>query len=49
MEEIHLLIIWSKALAQKDKILSDLKGRFDILEISNITWSLDKFSENLFL
>jgi hypothetical protein len=47
MEEIHLLIIWSKALAQKDKILSDLKGRFDILEISNITWSLDKFSENL--
>jgi hypothetical protein len=47
MKEIHLLIIWSKASNKKEKILTDLKNKFDILEVINVTWSLDKFSENL--
>lgn len=47
MKEIHLVIIWSKASNKKEKILTDLKNKFDILEVLNVTWSLDKFSENL--
>lgn len=47
MIEIHLFIIWSNGLNKKDKILGDLKNKFDILEIYNTTWTSDKFSENL--
>jgi len=47
MEEIHLLIIWSKALNKKEQILNDLSQKFNILQIYNITWSDEKFSENL--
>jgi len=47
MKEIHLLIVWSKALNKKEKILDDLCNKFDILEVINVTWTLDKFSENL--
>ena len=46
MEEIHLLIIWSKALNKKEQILNDLSQKFNILQIYNITWSDEKFSEN---
>ena len=45
--EIHLFIIWSKALNKKKKILSDLANNFSILEVYNITWSKDFFADNL--
>jgi len=47
MSELHLLIIWSKGLYKKEKIISDIKTKFDILRIYNIKWSVNKFSENL--
>ena len=46
-DEIHLFIIWNKAFYKRDKILEDIKKRFQILDIYNVQWSLDKFSENL--
>ena len=45
--EIHLFIIWSKALNKKKKILSDLVEKFSVQEIYNITWSRDFFAKNL--
>jgi hypothetical protein len=45
--EIHLFILWSKANCERKIILSDIAGKFTILDIYNISWSKDKFSENL--
>ena len=47
MNEIHLVILWSKALYKKEKILLDIKEKFQILDIYNVSWSKAKFSENL--
>lgn len=47
MPEIHLFIIWSKALDKKTDILKDISSKFEVLETYNVTWSKDKFSENL--
>lgn len=47
MNEIHLLIIWSKALNKKEKILKDLNEKFEVLRIYNVTWSDKNFSNNL--
>jgi hypothetical protein len=47
MKEIHLIIIWSKALEKKQEIIEDINKKFNILKIYNVTWSLNKFSENL--
>ena len=45
--EIHLFILWSKVSSERENILSDIAGKFIILDIYNITWSKNKFSENL--
>ena len=47
MEEIHLFIIWSKALNKKAEIVEDISKKFLICDIFNITWSRDSFSKNL--
>ncbi len=47
MEEIHLFIIWSAGIYQKDKILEDISENFTICSIYNTTWSKDRFSDNL--
>ena len=47
MQEIHLFILWENALFKKQEILEDIKKSFDILAMYNITWSKEKFSENL--
>ena len=47
MQEIHLFILWENALYKKQEILDDMKKIFDILAMYNITWSKEKFSENL--
>ena len=47
MEEIHLFIIWSKGIGQKDKILKDISENFTICSIYNTTWSENRFSNNL--
>jgi len=47
MEEIHLFIIWSKGIDQKDKIVEDILENFTVCAIYNTTWSLGNFSNNL--
>ena len=45
--EIHLFILWSKANYERKVILSDIANKFTILDVYNISWSKNKFSENL--
>lgn len=47
MQEIHLFILWENAISKKQEILEDIKQNFDILGMYNITWSKEKFSQNL--
>lgn len=47
MEEIHLFIIWSKGIDQKDKIVEAISENFTICSIYNTTWSKTRFSNNL--
>ena len=47
MEEIHLFIIWSKGIDQKDKIVENISENLTICSVYNITWSENKFSNNL--
>tara|TARA_B110000003_G_scaffold2302_2_gene2420 strand:- start:1106 stop:2269 length:1164 start_codon:yes stop_codon:yes gene_type:complete len=47
MEEIHLFIIWSKAINQKDRIVKAISEDFTICSIYNTTWSKSRFSNNL--
>ena len=47
MEEVHLFIIWSKAIDQKDKIVKAISKDFFIYSIYNTTWSKNRFSSNL--
>lgn len=47
MQEIHLFILWENAMYKKQEIIEDIKNNFDILAMYNITWSKEKFSENL--
>ena len=45
--EIHLFIIWSKAMAQAKEIITRINTKFDILEIFLMRWSPSFFSINL--
>lgn len=45
--EIHLFILWSKSSYKKSNILSDISDKFVVLDIYNITWSKNRFSNNL--
>lgn len=45
--ELHLFIIWEKARYKEKEILKDLKESFTLLNVYEITWSNEKFSENL--
>ena len=45
--ELHIIIIWSKALYLKDNIIEDLSEQFDILEVYEITWDKEYFTKNL--
>jgi len=47
MTEVHLIIIWSKGLYQQDKIIKDVKTKFTLLQEYAVTWTKDKFPENL--
>jgi hypothetical protein len=45
--ELHLIIIWSHAADSKNKIIDDLCLHFTLIDVYRITWSYNKFSENL--
>lgn len=47
MKENHLFIIWSNASDKKEIIIEDMINSFKIINVLDITWSQDKFSENL--
>ena len=46
-EELHLFILWKNALYKKDEILKDIRKKFEIVKMYNVTWSDKKYSENL--
>ncbi|WP_424004029.1 hypothetical protein [Maribacter sp. IgM3_T14_3] len=46
-QEVHVFIVWSKGLNQKEKILNDVRQHFEILQCIDTTWSKQKFPENL--
>ncbi len=46
-KEAHVFIVWSKGLEHRERILTDIKSKFEILETIETTWSQIKFSENL--
>lgn len=46
-KEAHAFIVWSKGHQHRDSILADVETKFEILESIDITWSQNKFSENL--
>ena len=45
--ETHLFILWENSLHKKTEILHDIENHFEILGQYYITWSKEKFSENL--
>ena len=45
--EIHLFVIWSKAMDKAEEIITKISLRFDILDIFLLRWSPRFFSENL--
>ena len=46
-EELHLFILWKNSLDKKEVILEDIKSKFKIVKMYNVTWSDEKYSENL--
>ena len=46
-EELHLFIIWENARNKQEEIIKDIKENFEIINIYDICWSKDKFSNNL--
>lgn len=47
MKNLFLYIIWNNAYPFKEKILEELKTSFSVLKVTEITWSKEKFNENL--
>lgn len=45
--EIHVFIIWEHARHAETKILNDIKKKFKIIKIYEVTWSKEKFTTNL--
>ena len=45
--EIHLFVIWSKAMDKAEEIITKISLRFDILDIFLLRWSPRFFSDNL--
>jgi hypothetical protein len=45
--EVHVFILWEKALTQKEIILRDIADSFDLLNVIEIEWSQEHFSNNL--
>ncbi|MDM8533937.1 hypothetical protein QUF55_04440 [Clostridiaceae bacterium HSG29] len=46
-KELHLFILWEKSRYCQSEIIEDIKNNFKILEIVEVIWDYDKFSENL--
>lgn len=44
---LFLYIIWSSAYNKRDEILKDIQGTFHVHKIIEMTWSKNRFAENL--
>lgn len=44
---VHLMIIWSNALMQKDYIIKEINKDFRIIQSFNIKWDKKRFKDNL--
>ena len=44
--ELHLFILWQNALSEKDRILTDIRTKFDVVRIFAITWTPSFVSSN---
>ena len=45
MFELHLFIIWERALFKKDDILTDIQSNLTILNVYEIEWSKKYFKK----
>ena len=45
--ELHIFIIWKKARDKTEDIFSDLKKKFELLEVYEVNWSSEFFSDNM--
>ena len=45
--ELHVFIIWKKARDMTEDILSDLKKKFELLQVYEVNWSSEFFSDNM--
>jgi hypothetical protein len=45
--ELHALIIWEKSRGKTDEILDDLRANFNLLQVYDIKWDSEHFSQNL--
>ena len=46
-EEIHDFIIWDKAKHKYDFLLNELKKKFEIIDVYEVTWTKENFEKNL--
>ena len=44
--ELHLFILWQNALDEKDRILADIRTKFEVVRIFAITWTPEFVSSN---
>lgn len=44
--ETHLFILWERARTEQDKILADMRQRFDVQQLFEITWTPRMVSSN---
>lgn len=46
-KELNLFIIWNNARGKEKEILADISENFEIRQVYNITWSKERFADNL--
>jgi hypothetical protein len=47
VSEVHLFVVWSEARAAEARILEDVEARFRLLDLVEVTWSPEAFSQSL--
>jgi len=45
--ERHLFVLWSRARPHEQRILRDIERSFRVLDVIEVTWSTDRFADNL--
>ena len=45
--DVHVFILWSRAEPHADRIVADLRQKFELLDARRVTWPTRRFAENL--